>query len=134
MVAKKNSRASKETTLRHVWLASLGAIAVARREARTAVEIAVDETGKLRQRAIGFAADARAVARGGLLTVREQVEPKVEQFSAEVEARLAPVLAKLGLKPQAGKPARKAKRPAARKSVRRTTRTPATRTVRKVRA
>lgn len=135
MVAKKNSRAAKETTLRHVWLAAIGAAVVARREARTAFEIAVEETGKLRERAIGFAADAGAVARGGLMTVREQVEPQFQQLSAEVEARLAPLLAKLGLQPQTHKPARKAKKkPAAKKAVRRATRKPATRTVRKVRA
>lgn len=134
MVAKKNPRASKETTLRHVWLAAIGAAVVARREARTAFEIGVEEAGKLRERAIGFAADAGAVVRGGLMTVGEQVEPKLGQFVAEIEARLAPVLAKLGLKPQAHKPARTAKKPAAKKTVRRATRKPATRTVRKVRA
>jgi len=134
MVAKKNSRGSKETTLRHVWLAAIGAAVVARREARTAVEIAVDEAGKLRERAIGFATDAQAIARGGLMTVREQIEPQVVQFGADIEARLAPLLAKLGLKPQAPTSARKAKKPAARKTARRAARKPLPRTPRKVRA
>lgn len=134
MVAKKNPRVAKETTLRHVWLAAIGAAVVARREARTAFEIGVEEAGKFRERAIGFAADAGAVIRGGLMTVGEQVEPKLGQFGAEVEARLAPLLAKLGLKPQTHKPARKTKKPAAKKAVRRATRKQATRTVRKVRA
>lgn len=134
MVAKKNSRASKETTLRHVWLASLGAIAVARREARTTVEIAADEAGKLRERAIRFAVDARAVARGGLMTVGEQVEPKLGQLSAEVEARLAPVLVKFGFAPRTRKPARRTNKTVARKSTNRAARKPASRTVRKTRA
>lgn len=134
MVAKKNPRASKETTLRHVWLAAIGAAVVARREARTAFEIAVEETGKLRERAIGFAADAQAVIRGGLMTVGEQVEPKLGKFGAEVETRLAPVLAKLGLKPQGRKPVRQAKKPSARKTTRRAVRKPAASRVRKTRA
>lgn len=134
MVAKKNYRASKETTLRHVWLAAIGAAVVARREARTAFEIAVEEAGKLRERAIGFAADAGAVVRGGLMTVGEQVEPKFGQFGAEVEARLAPVLAKLGLKPQGRKPVRQTKKASTRKMVRRTVRKPAASRARKTRA
>lgn len=129
MVAKKNSRAAKETTLRHVWLAAIGAVVVARREARTAFEIGVEEAGKLRERAIGFAADAQAVARGGLMTVREQVEPQLQQFSADVQTRLAPVLEKLGVKPvrravrKSRQPAKKAsRRPVARKATKPTVR------------
>ncbi|MCL1633531.1 hypothetical protein M2650_02575 [Luteimonas sp. SX5] len=122
MVAKKNSRASKETTLRHVWLAAIGAAVVARREARTAFEIAVEEAGKLRGRAGYFAADAVAVARGGLLTVAERVEPKLRQAGGDIETRLAPVLAKLGLTPKPRRPVRKARQPAAKS--RRVARTP----------
>lgn len=131
MVAKKNPRASKETTLRHVWLAAIGAAVVARREARTAFEIGVEEAGKLRERAIGFAADAGAVIRGGLMTVGEQVEPKLGQFGAEVEARLAPLLEKLGLSPKARRTVRKARRPATK--ARRPAARPATKRVRSVR-
>lgn len=129
MVAKKNYRASKETTLRHVWLAAIGAAVVARREARTAFEIGVEEAGKLRERAVGFAADAGAVIRGGLMTVGEQVEPKFGQFGAEIQARLAPVFEKLGVKParrtvrKSGQLAKKAsRRPLARKAAKPTVR------------
>lgn len=131
MVAKKNYRASKETTLRHVWLAAIGAAVVARREARTAFEIGVEEASKLRERAIGFAADAGAVVRGGLMTVGEQVEPKLGQFGAEVESRLAPLLEKLGLSPNARRAVRKARRPATK--ARRPASRPAAKRVRNIR-
>lgn len=131
MVAKKNPRASKETTLRHVWLAAIGAAVVARREARTAFEIGVEEASKLRERAIGFAADAGAVVRGGLMTVGEQVEPKLGQFGAEVESRLAPLLEKLGLSPNARRAVRKARRPATK--ARRPASRPAAKRVRNIR-
>ena len=57
------------------------------------------------------------------------MQPKVAKFSNEVEARLAPVLDKLGLKQQAKRRGRKpaAKKPAAR----RTTRKPGKRVARK---
>jgi hypothetical protein len=110
MVAKKQTRSSgKETSLRHVWLASLGAVVVARREIRNA---ALKTVNRLSRRAN----DVQSIARGGLISVREQVEPKVEQFSAEIEARLHPVLVKLGIAPKVAKPARKA----AKKTTRRT--------------
>ncbi len=114
MVAKKQSRNVKETTLRHVWLAALGAAVVARREVRTAGEIAVEETGKLRARAVRFAADAAAVARGGVLTVAERIEPRLQDMGGEIEARLAPVLQKFGLAAETRRPVRKARRPAAK--------------------
>ena len=120
MVVRKQSRQDKEISLRHVWLASLGAVVVARREARDTVGNAIGEAGKLRFRAIRFVADAGAVARGRLLTMREQVEPKIERFGSGVEARLAPVLDKLGLvKSKPARPLRKARKPAARKAARR---------------
>lgn len=131
MVAKKQSRNAKETTLRHVWLAALGAAIVARREVRTAGEIAVEEAGKLRARAVCFAADAAAVARGGVLTVAEQVEPKIQRLGGEIESRLAPVLEKLGLTAKTRRPVRKARRPAA-KATRRASR-PAAKRARSVR-
>jgi len=119
MVVSKQSRESREISLRHVWLASLGAAVVARREARNAVETAVGEAGKLRSRASGLAAGAGAIARGSLMTMREQIEPKIGRFSGEVEARLAPVLEKIGLRQKLVRPVRKAHKAAARKPSRR---------------
>ena len=101
VASRKSSHRGSETTPRHAWLAALGLFVVARREAVTAVDIAFEEAIKLRKRAVGFGADARAIARGGAITLREQVEPVIAQVGASIEARLAPVfgpiLEKLGL-------------------------------------
>ncbi len=122
-VSKKKSAAANETTLRHVWLAGLGLLVIARREARAGV-----------QRAQRAAAATQANLRDGIDSVRGQVEPKVVQFSAEVESRLAPVLDKLGLKPvlsgrvvegPQAKAARKGRKPAAKPTPRRVARKPA---------
>lgn len=138
MPLKKNARAKTlEPTLRHVWLAGLGLVAVARREALTAANDAADRIVSLREQAEKLANDTQANVLGGLASVREQGEARVGRFSAEVEARLAPVLEKLGLKPagksakpRARKPAKKApapkrprtataRKPAAKRSTRR---------------
>lgn len=138
MAAKKKTKTQsrvQETTFRHLWLAGLGAIAVARREALSAANDAVARVESLKQQAGKLANDAQANVRGGITSVREQGEAKASQFSADVEARLAPVLAKLGLKPMAKKaargrkPAKKVvakratparKKPAAKRTVRKT--------------
>jgi hypothetical protein len=140
MAAKKKTKTNykakaQETTLRHLWLAGLGAIAVARRESRNAANDAVARIGFLKQQAGKLANEAQTSLRGGIASVREQGESKASRFSADVEARLAPVLAKLGLKPQAKnagrgrKPTRKnaakraapaRKKPAAKRAVRKT--------------
>lgn len=132
MVARKSTRrrnaGHKQTTPRHLWLAAIGAVALARREALTAAGIALDEAGKLRGQLLQFAGDARDIARGAAMTLQEalqdKVEPQVDKlrssaFSAEVEARLAPVLAKFGVAPAKRKPARKprkAGKPSSRRS------------------
>lgn len=103
MAARKTSRKTPEPTLRHVWLAGLGLIAVARREAAAAV---ADATGRLqaaRRQAETLAGQAQRDVLDRLNEVREQGEARVGRFSAEVEGRLEPVLGKLGLKK---KPAR----------------------------
>ena len=105
---KRKTPANRETSLRHVWLAGLGLAVLARRQALTAGDRVAGQADELKRRALALADDARANVIGGLDLVRGQVEPKVVQFSAEVEARLAPVLDKLGLKVVAQKrPARK---------------------------
>ncbi|RZA32461.1 MAG: hypothetical protein EOP92_25910 [Lysobacteraceae bacterium] len=125
-MAAKNKTASKaqETTLRHLWLAGLGLVAVARREASTAANDAASRVESLKKQAGKFASDTQANVRGGIASVREQGEATAGKFSAEVEARLAPVLAKLGLKPQAK--ARKRK-PVAKTAAKRTRATAASR-------
>lgn len=107
MAAKKNVKFNvQETTLRHLWLAGLGVIAVARRETSNAANDAAARIAALTTQAGKLASDAQANVRGGIASVREQGEAKASRFSADVEARLAPVLVKLGLKPKAKKTTR----------------------------
>ncbi len=113
---KKQTAKTNQTSLRHLWLASLGLAAVARRQALGAA----GRAGSLRARLRGAVLDAGSNVRGGIENVREQVEPKVVKFSAEVEARLAPVLDKLGLKAGQRRKARKGRKPAPRKPAART--------------
>ena len=99
-VAKKTAVKMPEASLRHLWLAGLGVVAIARRETVNAANDAVARIDALKRQAAKLAGDAQDNVRGGIASVREQGEARVGQFSAEVEARLAPVLAKLGLKPK----------------------------------
>ena len=129
---KKTPSKAQETNLRHAWLAGLGLVAIARRETLNAANEATARIAALKQQAGKLADEAQSNVRDGIASARVQGEAKVGQFSADVEARLAPVLVKLGLKPKAKrvvrsrKPATKqaAKRAPARKAV-------AKRTVRK---
>ena len=135
---RKNAPRKNKTTstidpnLRHVWLASLGLLVAARRESMAAAQRAT-------AKAEGAIADARkavkraeADLRGGIEGMRDQVQPKVLKLSSDVEARLAPVLDKLGLKSKQARPSRKTRKPAAKKpALRRVTRTPGKRVARK---
>ncbi|MCI4566472.1 hypothetical protein [Lysobacter sp. CFH 32150] len=133
-VTKKKSTAANETNLRHVWLAGLGLLALTRREALATVRRAIGGVDALKQRAERTVTEAQANVRDGIETVRGQVEPKVAQFSAEVESRLAPVLVKLGLKPRV-KAQRKTHKTTTKKAIRRTpARKPAKRATRKARS
>ena len=137
---RKKTTSNVEPNLRHVWLASLGLLVAARRESKAAAQRATSK-------AEGAIADTRkavkraeADLRGGIEGVRDQVQPKVMKFSSDVEARLAPVLDKLGLKSKVGKAAR-GRKPMKKTATRRTTRGAparkkpvAKRTVRKTRA
>jgi hypothetical protein len=143
MAAKKKTKTqpkAQETTFRHLWLAGLGAIAVVRRETRNAANDAVARVESLKEQAGKLANDTQANVRDGIASVREQGEAKASQFSADVEARLAPVLVKLGLKPKAKQVAR-GRKPTKKTATKRTTRAvparkkpAAKRTVRKTRA
>ena len=119
MAVSKKKTTANETTARHLWLAGLGVLAVSRREAIATAGRVADGIGALKQRVERGAADAQANVRHGLDGMRDQVEPTLVKFSTEVESRLAPVLAKLGLDPR-GKAPRKARKQAARKPTRRT--------------
>lgn len=84
-----------QTTPRHVWLAALGAVAVARREARTAAEAALAAAQRAGRDARRLAIDVRDVARGIAITAEERLQPALSQARAEVEARLAAVMYRL---------------------------------------
>ncbi len=120
MAVGKSTSKGKQTNLRHLWLASLGATVVTRRSAREAAARAISEARRLRDRAVGMVDNAAAVARGGLATVREQAAPMLGQVAARVGRELVPVLERVGRAPKksvAGKPKarRAARKPAARK-------------------
>ena len=129
---RKKTTSNVEPNLRHVWLASLGLLVAARRESKAAAQRATSK-------AEGAIADTRkavkraeADLRGGIEGVRDQVQPKVMKFSSDVEARLAPVLDKLGLKSKQKRTARKTRKHAAKKpTLRRATRAPAKRVANK---
>ena len=111
---RKKIAVTIEPTLRHLWLASLGMLVATRRETKAAVKRVVAKTDSA-------AADARkgitrmqSDLRGNIDGMRSQVQPKVVKFSSDVEARLAPVLDKLGLKPKAKRAPRKARKTAAK--------------------
>ena len=132
MATRKKIKPKQETTLRHVWLAGLGVVAIARRETLNAANDAVARVGALKKKAGKLADEAQSNVLGGIASVREQGEAKVGQFSADVEARLAPVLVKLGLKPKAKRVVRSRKpasKPAAKRAPAR--KVAAKRTVRK---
>lgn len=114
MVTKKHPGNIGETTLRHVWLAGLGLMSVARREAKIAADIALDETAVLRERVMEATSDTRDIARGIFLTVQEQVEPKLGRFAADIQARVAS-LVETGLQENPVPPVRKARKAPAKK-------------------
>lgn len=130
--ATATRKATIDATPRHVWLAYLGLLVAASREATAAVARAVTtaETTANDVRKATQQAEKELCGRVGEL--RSQVRPSVIKFSSEVEARLAPVLDKLGLTKQkkAKRAPRKARKTAA-KATRRTTRKPAKRVAKK---
>ena len=129
---RKKTTAKVEPNLRHAWLASLGLLVAARRESKAAAQRAATKAETAIADARKAVKRAEADLRGGIEGVRDQVQPKVMKFSSDVEARLAPVLDKLGLKPKQKRSARKTRKPAAKKpTLRRATRTPGKRVAKK---
>ncbi|WP_374384164.1 hypothetical protein [Thermomonas sp.] len=121
---------SLDATPRHLWLASLGLLVAGRREGRHLLRQAQAKAATAADDARKAIRQAEAGLRGGLGNVRQQVEPKVQSLGAEVEARLAPIVAKLGLKPAGKRTPRKARKAPA-KAVRRVARKPVRRVARK---
>lgn len=115
--SRKNSTTALEPSLRHAWLASLGLLVAARRESKAAAQRAASKMETAMSDARIAMKRAEADVRGGIEGVRGQVQPKVVKFSSEVEARLAPVLDKLGLKPKQKRAARKTRKPVVKQPV-----------------
>lgn len=144
MAALKNKKTSRqkttvaiEPTARHLWLASLGALVAVRRESKAAVQRLAAGVEAAAARIRQTARNAEADLRGGIADVRGQVQPKMIKLSSDVEARLAPIVDKLGLdrfglKSKAKRVPRNGRKPAAKKpTFRRVTRKPAKRVVKK---
>lgn len=95
-----------EPNLRHVWLAGLGVVAIARRRGAQRLTTAKQEIERIARQAQATLREARVRGEAG-----------VGRFSVDVETRLAPVLEKFGL--GSSKPAPKGRRkPAAAKQAR----------------
>lgn len=75
--APRVAQHASRTTPRHVWLAALGLMAVARREAPAAIGIAAARADRLRRSAFGLAGDARDIARGVAITLQEAVSARI---------------------------------------------------------
>ena len=128
---RKTQAAVLAPTPRHLWLASLGVLVAARRESKAAVQRAASRVEDSIADARHAIRRAEADLRAGVDGVRGQVAPKVACISNEVEARLAPIVAKLGLKQNARRAPRKAAKTAT-KSTRRAVRKPARRVAKRV--
>ncbi len=119
MVMKMKKRSSIPEsglpTRRYLWLASLGLVSLTHRHALAAASGAVDSATSLKARLAQWTDGAEHSVREGAAALRGQVQP----LSAEVEARLQPVLVKLGL--QSAPRAIPRKRAAAAKSTARKT-------------
>ena len=115
---RETQAAALDPTPRHLWLASLGMLVAARRESRLVAKRAASKVEATIADARYALRRAEADLRASVDGVRSQVEPKMHKLSGDVEARLAPIVAKLGLKP---KPTRKTRKSVA-KTVRRTAR------------
>jgi hypothetical protein len=98
---KRSSPAPRPDALgpRHLWLAGLGLVSLTRKRALAAAADAASGASTLKALVAQFADDAETSVRERAAALRGQMQP----LSAEVEARLQPVLVKLGLhaKPRA---------------------------------
>ena len=120
---RKTQAAALEPTPRHLWLAGLGMLVAARRESKAVAQRAAGRLEATLADARYALRRAEADLRAGVDGVRSQVEPTMQKLGGDVEARLAPIVAKLGLAPT---PVRKTRKPAT-KTVRRTVRNKPTR-------
>jgi len=110
--SRTQARAIGPTTLRHVWLAGLGVVAVAQREMLAAPAHVVARAGAWQAAAVRTADGARN-------RVRDEVLPQVAGIGARIEAHLAPVFERFGLihpERKSRKATGKTRRPQARRN------------------
>ncbi len=97
MAIRNSSPRGKQTRLRHLWLASLGAVAVVRREVRGAVATIRDGVESVRERFTGHGArTAKPVSRksqargaGRKPVARKKPTPRPGSARTRAERRLA---------------------------------------------
>ncbi len=123
---RNKNTATIEPTVRHLWLASLGMLVATRRETESVVKRAIAKTDTAMTDARKAMTRMQSDLLGNIDGMRSQMQPTVVKFSSDVEARLAPVLDKLGLKPKTKRAPRKARKTAA-KAPHRSVRKPAKR-------
>lgn len=102
-------------TPRHLWLAGLGLVAIARREALARRERVVASVSQARHRATAAADAIPSTVRVAL----DRAEPASMKLAGTLEGRLAPVLARIGLRAKPAPHKRTGAKPQARKTTRR---------------
>ena len=124
MTRKTNRKSAPrvELTGRDLWLASIGAVSLGRKQLIAGYGDAFDNVQKLQQRAVTEANKAgkqlrslKTQAEARVAPILKQADKAVSQARFAIETRLAPVLGRFGVKQ--AKPA--ARKPAARKAAKR---------------
>ncbi|MGH8033256.1 MAG: hypothetical protein ACREO8_13095 [Luteimonas sp.] len=92
MTARKASTRIKQTTSRHVWLASLGVIAATGDGLSNAAIRGARDAGMLRSRMQKIAGDAGLLLRGGVITLQERFELSAAQLRDVLASRLIDAL------------------------------------------
>ena len=109
------SRNTRETSLRHVWLAGLGLVSLVRHDAVDAAGRLLREMAGARQQAHGVIARARSLMLAVAGGARRRFDPVFRHFDDGIGARFAPLLRKQALHPRATPSA--GRKPAAKKRV-----------------
>lgn len=115
MAKKTPNRRAARPTGRELVLAGIGAVSLARKQARAAVQAAGDRVAGLRSAAtaegdrVRARVEARvATARKAIAPVLEQVQQRATRLAADAPAQLQPLLTRIGL--AQAKPAKKVAR------------------------
>lgn len=93
MSTRTSRHLAPRITTRHLWLASLGAIAVTRDSIRDGSDRALSGARDLGARAATLAADTGLVLRGGAMTLQEQIDPVASAFRRDARAAVFTLLA-----------------------------------------